>query len=99
MARDFAVAFYHSQAWKKCQASYTKQAHGLCEVCKSKGLIVPGVIVHHKIHLTPENISDPDITLNPGNLMLVCRDCHADIHRERTRRYTADDMGRIIATE
>lgn len=98
MARDFAAGFYNSPAWRKTQAAYIKQAQGLCEICRSKGLIVPGVIVHHKIHLTPENITDPGVTLDPGNLMLVCRECHAEQHKKRERRYTVDECGRVTAT-
>lgn len=94
MARDFAVKFYHSQAWKQCQAAYTKQAGGLCERCLKNGLITAGVIVHHKIHLTPGNIGDPDIALNTDNLELLCRDCHAAVHKG-TKRYKADEFGRI----
>lgn len=45
---------------------------GLCEVCGME----PGVIVHHKIWLTPGNIRDPDVSLNYENLRLDCRSCH-----------------------
>lgn len=40
----------------------------------------PGVIVHHKIELTPRNIDDPAIALGEDNLETVCRTCHALIH-------------------
>ena len=98
MARDFAKPFYHSPEWKRCQAEYVKAAHGLCEVCLQKGIITPGVIVHHKIHLTPQNIEVPEITTGFSNLMLVCRDCHARLHKPE-RRYKVDELGRIVATE
>lgn len=96
MAREFAKQFYHSQAWKKCQAAYTKQAGGLCERCLKNGLITAGVIVHHKIHLTPGNINDPDVALNPENLTLLCRDCHALEHKPG-RRWKVDEFGRVEA--
>ena len=67
----------------------------MCERCKENGLIVPGVIVHHKIHLTPENIQDPEILTDKKNLMLVCRNCHAALHA-REKRYRFDEMGRIL---
>jgi len=38
--------------------------------------------VHHKIHLTPHNIDDPNITLSEDNLELLCRECHAIEHPE-----------------
>ena len=93
--RDFAQAFYKSKAWQNCRDTYVRQAHGLCECCMAKGLYTPGVIVHHKIELTPENIGNPDITMNPDNLMLVCRDCHAAQHKP-AKRYKVDELGRII---
>lgn len=96
MARDFAKPFYHSPEWKKAQRLYIKQAGGLCERCLQRGIITPGVIVHHKIHLTPENIMDPSITLDPNNLQLLCRNCHADVHKGYDTRYKFDEMGRLI---
>lgn len=96
MARDFAKAFYHSQAWKQTQAAYVKQSGGLCERCLQNGLVTAGVIVHHKIHLTPDNINDPDIALCPENLMLLCRDCHALVHKPG-RRWKVDEFGRVTA--
>lgn len=98
MARDFAKPFYHSREWKHCQAEYIKAAHGLCELCLQKGIIVPGVIVHHKIHLTPENVEIPEITTCFDNLMLVCRNCHACLHKPE-KRYKVDELGRILAAE
>jgi 5-methylcytosine-specific restriction endonuclease McrA len=50
---------------------------GLCVRCGR-----PGEIVHHKIHLTPQNINDPSIALGEDNLELLCRDCHAIVHEE-----------------
>jgi len=75
MARDFAKSFYESKEWRKCRAAYIKYANGLCERCGEAGNVV-----HHKIHLTPQNINDPNITLNFDNLKLVCQDCHAIEH-------------------
>lgn len=96
MARDFAKPFYHSPEWKKAQRLYIKQAGGLCERCLARGIITPGVIVHHKIPLTPENIMDPSVTLNPANLQLLCRDCHAAAHKGSPARYKLDELGRVI---
>lgn len=68
----------------------------MCEVCLAKGIYKPGVIVHHKIHLTPELIAQPEITLSFDNLQLLCRDCHALAHRPE-KRYKCDELGRIIS--
>ena len=61
----------------------------------SKGIIRTGEIVHHKIELTPENIHNPDITLNFDNLQLLCRDCHAAVHKPE-KRFKVDELGRVI---
>ena len=94
--QEYATYFYSSKAWKDCRAAYRKSKRGLCEVCLSEGRITPGVIVHHKIHITPENINDPNIVLNWDNLQLVCRDCHAQIHDAKKRRYRVDNYGHVI---
>lgn len=75
MARDFAKSFYKSSAWKKCRASFIASRHGLCERCGGVG-----GICHHKVYLTPENINDPDVTLNWDNLELLCATCHQHEH-------------------
>lgn len=94
--KEYATKFYSSKAWQKTRDAYKKSVGGLCEICWSKGLAKPGEIVHHKKHITPENINDPEITLSFQNLELVCRDCHAKIHDRKKRRYKLDDMGRVV---
>ena len=97
--RDFAKKFYKSKAWQECRAGYVKAKAGLCEKCLAKGLYKPGEIVHHKEHLSPGNIDNPDITLNWDNLELLCRDCHAAEHPEiygAPKRYTIDEFGNVI---
>ena len=93
--KDFARAFYSSKAWKDTRTAYAKSKRNLCEVCLEQGLYKPCEIVHHKIILTPENITDPSVTLDWNNLQCVCRDCHATIHDKRKRRYRIDDLGRV----
>ena len=83
--------FYNTSAWKKARAAYKKQAGGLCERCMKCGLVRPGEFVHHKTHLTPDNIQDSSITLGFGNMELLCRECHAAEHAKR--RYVIDADG------
>ena len=97
--KDYAKKFYSSSAWKKCRAAYAKSVGGLCEKCLAAGRIRAGVIVHHKIHITPELINRPDILTDPANLCLLCRDCHAREHAKQIRRYQVDELGRVIASE
>ena len=94
--REFAKEFYSSAAWKACRRAYRKSQGGLCERCRAKGLIVPGEIVHHRKHITPETISDPMVLLNWDNLELVCRQCHAAEHSGRGDvRYSIDEYGTV----
>lgn len=96
----YAESFYKSQAWKNTRTAYAKSVGGLCEKCKEQGIIKAGDIVHHKIHITPMNIVDTNITLDWSNLQLVCRDCHAKIHgSESVRRYNVDEYGRVTPME
>ena len=93
--KDYAKSLYKSKAWQKTRDAYARSVGGLCELCWEKGVLRPGEIVHHKIHITPENINDPSITLSFDNLQLVCRDHHAMIHDRRQRRYKVDELGRV----
>lgn len=93
--KPYAEKFYKSKAWQKTREAYWQSKQGLCEICLAKGIIKPCEIVHHKTELTPDNISDPAITLNWDNLQAVCRDCHAQIHTKTKKRYTIDDCGRV----
>ena len=97
--KPYAAAFYSSKAWQRCRAGYRRSVGGLCERCRARGLIVPGEIVHHKVHLTPENINNPDIALNWSNLELLCRDCHAEVHKKNKKRYKVDEFGKIIGED
>lgn len=85
MAREFAKAFYRSQAWRRARSAYVDQRKsidgGLCELCQEE----PGTEVHHKIFLRPENIDDENITLNPDNFALLCYTCH-QLEHEAARR-------------
>jgi len=81
MSRAFSYSFYHSKTWTRTRNEYAASKHGLCERCLSLGVVNTGEIVHHIKELTPENINDSSISLSWDNLELVCRKCHADLHR------------------
>lgn len=93
--KEFAKRFYKSKAWKDTRKAYAASVGGLCEDCLARGLYKAGEIVHHRQVLTPENISDPSVTLAWDNLKLVCRDCHAKEHGN-TKRYKVDEFGKVI---
>ena len=96
--QDFAKPFYMSPQWRSAREAAWKRAGGLCEICMKKGLITPAEIVHHRIPITRSNIGNPRITLSLDNLMAVCRDCHAELHK-RKHRYTVDEQGHVMALE
>lgn len=107
MARDFSYAFYHSKQWKETRNSYMRAGDGLCEKCLKNGIYKPARIVHHLVHLTPENINDTSITLSFDNLERVCYDCHAEEHpeiykgkkEENELRISFDSDGNVIRKE
>lgn len=80
--------------WIRTRTAYKKKKI-FCERCAAAGILTPGEIVHHKIELTPVNITDPKIALDENNLMLVCRDCHAAMHAPHKRRYVIDAAGAV----
>lgn len=92
--KDFASRFYSSVAWAQCREAYRKSVGGLCERCLRNGLYTPGEIVHHKIHITPDNIDNPLVVLNWDNLELLCRPCHGLAHGGK--RYKINKDGKVI---
>lgn len=92
MAREFAKAFYNSAAWKHTSKAYAASKFYLCEKCGHEGYIV-----HHKKHLTPANINNPEITLSWDNLMYLCLECHNRIHGKQDERVALfDSNGNMI---
>lgn len=96
MAKEYAQTFYNSKAWRKCRAGYLSSVNGLCERCRSNGMIVPADIVHHKIYIDPDRINDPTITLCWDNLEALCKKCHNEEHFMSERRFIIDEEGRVI---
>ncbi|MBS6503989.1 MAG: hypothetical protein KH415_20655 [Clostridium sp.] len=76
MAKEWAIKFYKSTKWLKCRSSYISYRisvdGGLCEACKER----LGKIVHHTILLTPNNINNPEVSLNHEYLRYECKKCH-----------------------
>lgn len=113
MAREFARQFYSSAAWQSCRNEYMKQAHHLCEDCLKRGIYKPAKEVHHIEELTPQNITNPEITLGFNNLVALCKECHAERHdnhgrwakvnaarreaKQKSLRYEVDSCGRVTA--
>lgn len=95
------TGFYNSQAWKETRRRYKQSVGGLCERCLERGIITPAEIVHHKIPLTADNISNLEISLGWNNLQALCRNCHAEVHEDMyqarsNRRYRIDKTGKVV---
>lgn len=99
MAKEYAKAFYKSATWERCKNSYIKSVGGLCERCLADGIVKAGVIVHHINYITPENISDPNITTDYGNLELLCAECHNNEHKRKKKRYSVDNFGHVVGED
>lgn len=98
MSQGIFYRFYSSAEWKACRDSYVHKVGGLCELCKERGKITPGEIVHHKTHITSDNIYDPSVTLSHDNLLLVCRKHHAELHGS-PKRYTIGEDGTVYGID
>lgn len=109
MAREFAKQFYRSKEWENVRDGILMRDKYMCVKCGA-----PAEEVHHKTHLSPENINDPNITLNPDNLASLCKSCHfkehykdkAEGHRknklevpERMKHYEFDENGYFIMSQ
>lgn len=79
-------AFYTSARWRRARA-FKLRRNPLCEVCESRGLLVPAAIVHHR-----EEIKVSDQWLVLDNLQSVCVACHNQIHKGKGEG--ASDPGR-----
>ena len=95
MAKEWARAFYNSKAWKQCRREVLRRDLYTCADCTDRASEV-----HHIIELTPDNIHDINIALNPDNLISLCHDCHAKITKGSTgdiiEGYAFDDNGQVI---
>jgi 5-methylcytosine-specific restriction endonuclease McrA len=96
MAKEYAKKFYKSKEWIKCRNGFMKSKNYICERCG--GL---AYIVHHKKHITPLNINDPNITLSWDNLQALCHDCHNAVHGKggaSIKEVSFDENGDLIYT-
>lgn len=98
MAKDWARAFYHSPAWKRCRRLFLGSKHWLCERCGG-----PAKVAHHKTYLTPDNIDDPKVTLSWSNLEALCEDCHNKEHHTTVTAtrpgFAFDEEGNLVQAE
>ena len=100
MAKKFSDKFYHSKRWKEIRAYVLQRDFYMCQICTMTNCNT----IHHIKELTPMNINDSSITVNPDNLVTVCNRCHNLIHdrykhSEDNQRYVFDEEGNVIPCE
>lgn len=74
-------AFYASKEWITLRLLLIIERGNRCNRCKQIIARSRDLIGHHMIELTPENVGDPNISLNPELIEIVCFDCHNKEHK------------------
>lgn len=81
MAEPWAARFYNGKAWRALRGRLIAERNYICEECGGNFALEPSRLVgHHKKELTPENITDINISLNPANIKIICKECHDKEH-------------------
>jgi shikimate kinase len=76
MAQDFAKQLYTSKAWIELRRNLIIERGPICQKCGKVMIDTSKLIGHHIKKITPQNINDINIILNPKNIELICHDCH-----------------------
>lgn len=79
MALDPIHAFYCRKDFLDLAQACKIKSNGICAICGGV-FDISYLRAHHKIELTLDNIDDPQITLNPDNIEVLCHDCHNLTH-------------------
>ncbi len=92
MAKQWAKSFYNSDVWKLTRLQFLVDHAFTCEMCGGHA-----EEVHHEVELTPENICDQAVTLNPKLLHALCGDCHKLVtKRQKNMRRPDCDPGFVF---
>lgn len=73
-------SFYASEKWQRFRMVIISERGLRCEYCGEIVTRPRELTLHHKIELTPENVNDYNISLNPDNIQVVHHKCHNKIH-------------------
>ena len=83
---------FNDKRWPGIKAFVWQRDGGLCRVCKREGIeagvdggyIKSGFACHHVIPFesAKSKAEMERLFLDTNNIILVCKDCHAKIHRE-----------------
>lgn len=81
MAKPWAVSLYNSKGWQDLRWARIVQENFCCQECGKDYTLHPAELVgHHRVTLTPENIRDKNVALNPAMVKIVCKKCHDKEH-------------------
>lgn len=94
MAREFARKFYRSPAWQDVRLFVLCRDKWKCRRCDAAA-----TEVHHRIRLTPENIHDAEIALNPDNLIALCTSCHIAQHKSDRTNGRSEKAAGLLALQ
>lgn len=78
---DILKSFYNSSSWRMFRTVIIAERGPLCVDCHK--VIVDSKEIeldHDPVELTPENVNDPNVSLNPDNVKIRCHDCHNRKH-------------------
>ena len=82
MAESWAARLYNSKAWRDLRRRLIIEAQYKCTICGANHLLDPHHLIgHHQCVLTPNNVNDPAISLNPDNVEIICKQCHDQMHQ------------------
>lgn len=82
MARHSILqTFYASKVWRDFRMTLIVERGLRCEHCLQLVLQSRELTAHHEIELTPDNVHDATIALNPKLVKLVHHRCHNEIHK------------------
>lgn len=94
--KEYAERFYKSKEWERCRLAFIATLKDkTCPRCKER----KGKIVHHKKEITPNNITNPMITLNFDNLEYICQKCHTQEHlkdKSTKNEVEFDENGNLV---
>lgn len=82
MAKHSVIkSFYASKEWIGLRLQLINERGNRCNHCKKIVSKSKDIIGHHMVELTPENVHDRMISLNPDKIELICFDCHNKEHK------------------
>jgi hypothetical protein len=87
-------SFYASMAWVNFRMVIIAERGLMCEHCGGIVARAKELTLHHIKELTPENVGDMMISLNPENVAVVHHECHNQMHHRFG--YQSNKSGRSV---